>query len=44
MMTIKKKRQGYPSDLTNKQWAEIAPLFSGMRVYKWSKHELVNGL
>ena len=44
MMTIKKKRQGYPSDLTNKQWAEIAPLFSGMRVYKWSKHELVNAV
>lgn len=44
MKTIRKKRQKYPSDLTDKQWAEIAPLFSGMRVYKWSKHELMNAV
>ena len=40
----KKKRQSYPSDLTDEQWAEIAQLFTGMRVYKWSKHELMNAV
>jgi len=41
---IRKKRQSYPSDLTDEQWAEIAQLFTGMRVYKWSKHELMNAV
>ena len=44
MATIKNKSQGYPSDLTDEQWAKIAPLLSGMRVYKWSKHELMNAV
>jgi len=41
---IRKKHQSYPSDLTDEQWAEIAALFTGMRVYKWSKHELMNAV
>lgn len=44
MKTLKNKSQGYPSDLTDEQWAKIAPLLSGMRVYKWSKHELMNAV
>ena len=39
-----KVRQAYPSDLTNAQWAVIAPLYSGMRTYKWSKRELTNAV
>ena len=27
-------RKAYPTDLTDEQWAVIAPLFSGMRQYK----------
>ena len=42
MRTYRKRRQRYPSDLSDQQWAEIAPLFSGMRVYKWSKKELLD--
>ena len=37
-------RQTYPSDLTNAQWEVIKPLYSNMRVYKWSKRELTNAL
>ena len=37
-----KKRQAYPSDLTDAQWEVIKPLYSNMRVYKWSKRELTN--
>ena len=36
--------QSYPTDLTNEQWAVIAPLFVGMREYKHSKRELTNAL
>ena len=36
------KRQSYPTDLTDGQWEEIAPLFKGMRNCKWSKRELTN--
>ena len=37
-----KRREPYPSDLTDKQWEEIAPLFTGMRNCTWSKRELTN--
>lgn len=32
-----KVRESYPSDLTNEQWEEIAPLYTGMRNCMWSK-------
>ena len=38
------KRKSYPSDLTDKQWEEIAPLYQGMRTYRWSKRELTNAV
>ena len=38
------KRQSYPTDLTDEQWAEIEPLFVGMRYRKYSKRELLNAL
>ena len=37
-------RKSYPSDLTDEQWAEIEPLYSGMRNYTWSKRELTNAV
>ena len=37
-------RKSYPTDLTDEQWAVIAPLFAGMRVYKYSKRELLNAV
>ena len=37
-------RKAYSTDLTDSQWAVIAPLFKGMREYKYSKRELVNGV
>lgn len=36
------QRKPYPTDLTDAQWNVIEPLFSNLRVYKWSKRELVN--
>lgn len=39
-----KSRQAYPSDLTDRQWAEIEPFYSGMRTYKWSKRELTDAV
>ena len=39
-----RKRQSYPTDLTDKQWKTIEPLFKGMRIYKWSKRELTNAV
>ena len=39
-----KRRESYPSDLTDRQWEEIAPLFTGMRNCKWSKRELTNAV
>lgn len=39
-----KGRPSYPSDLTDTQWSEIAPLFSGLREYKWPKRELTNAV
>jgi len=38
------KRQSYPTDLTDDQWAVIEPLFVGMREYKHSKRELTNAV
>lgn len=38
------ERQSYPTDLTDSQWAIIAPLFVGMREYKYSKWELLNAV
>lgn len=37
-------RKKYETDLTDKQWSEIAPLFVGMREYKYSKRELLNAV
>ena len=39
-----KKRKPYPSDLTDKQWEEIAPLYKGMRNCTWSKRELTDAV
>ena len=44
MEMTKTNRQSYPTDLTDKQWAEIEPLFVGMRQRKYSKRELLNAL
>ena len=44
MRTEKQNRQPYPSDLTDAQWEVIKPLYSNLRVYKWSKRELTNAL
>ena len=46
-MTMKNdylNRKAYPTDLTDSQWAVIAPLFKGMREYKYSKRELLNAV
>ena len=37
-------RKAYPTDVTDSQWAVIAPLFKGMREYKYSKRELLNAV
>ena len=37
-------RQKYETDLTDEQWAVIAPLFVNMRKRKWDKCELVNAV
>lgn len=44
MKTKKKRERSYPSDLTDKQWAAIKPLFSGMRNYTWTKRELTDAV
>ena len=38
------KRDPYPTDLTDYQWEAIEDFFDNMRVYKWSKRELVNAV
>ena len=43
-MENKEIRKSYPSDVTDKQWKEIEPLYTGMRNYKWSKRELTNAV
>ena len=40
----KKREQSYPSNLTDTQWAEIEPLFSGLRKYTWPKRELTDAV
>ena len=37
-------RKKYDTDLTDEQWNEIAPLFNGMRKYKWEKRELLDAV
>ena len=37
-------RKSYPSDVTDKQWKEIEPLYTGMRNCKWSKRELTKAV
>ena len=44
MKKVKKTRKPYPTDLTDAQWREIEPLYSGMRNRKWSKRELTNAV
>lgn len=44
MREYKKREQAYPSDLTDAQWEEIKPLFSGMREYTWPKRELMDAV
>ena len=39
-----KVRKSYPSDLSDKQWEEIAPLYTGMRSCRWSKRELTDAV
>ena len=42
MKENKKRERSYPSDLTDTQWAEIEPLYSGLREYTWPKRELTD--
>jgi putative transposase len=44
MKKDEKRKQAYPSDLTDAQWAEIEPLYSGLREYTWPKRELTNAV
>jgi putative transposase len=44
MRENKKREQAYPSDLTDTQWEEIEPLYSGLREYKWPKRELTDAV
>jgi transposase len=44
MKEYRKREQSYPSDLTDAQWEEIKPLFSGMREYTWPKRELLDAV
>ena len=44
MREYKKREQAYPSDLTDRQWTEIEPIFSGMREYIWPKRELTDAV
>lgn len=41
---MENERQKYASDLTDAQWERIAPLFADLRVYKYSKRELLNAV
>jgi len=44
MREYKKREQSYPSDLTDRQWAEIETLFTGLREYTWPKRELMDAV
>ncbi len=37
-------RKPYATDLTDRQWEIILPLLSHLRVYIWSKRELINAV
>lgn len=37
-------RKSYPTDLTDAQWKEMEPFYTGMRNRKWSKRELTNAV
>ncbi len=39
-----KRRKSYPSDLTDKQWEKIKPLYAGKRNCTWSKRELTKAV
>ncbi len=39
-----KVRESNPSDLTDEQWEEIAPLYTGMLNCTWSKRELTDAV
>jgi Transposase and inactivated derivatives len=39
-----RRKQSYPSDLTDTQWAEILPEYSGLREYTWPKRELMDAV
>ena len=41
---MQQPRHAYPTDLTDSQWEAIQPLLKGLRVYKWSKRELINAV
>lgn len=41
---MRHERTSYPTDLTDDQWKLIEPLFAHMRVYKWTKRELMNAV
>ena len=43
-MDKKEIRKSNPSDVTDKQWKEIEPLYTGKRDCKWSKRELTNAV
>ena len=43
-MKKEKKRKAYPSDLTDEQRAEIAPLYTEMRNCRWRKRELTSAV
>ena len=45
MKETKKRERRYPSDLSDTQWEEIAPLYSGLREYTWPNRgpSLVDG-
>ena len=42
MKEARAEHKPYPTDLTDAQWSEIEPLYSGMRNRKWSKRKLTN--
>ena len=44
MKEQKKRERTYPSDLTDTQWAELEPLYSGLREYTWPKRELTDAV
>ena len=44
MKEARAEHKPFPTDLTDAQWSEIEPLYSGMRNRKWSKRELTNAV